>query len=120
MDTDQDPRTHAIIGAAFEVHNHLGPGFLEGVYQEAIAIKLAARDVPCSREVELQVMYKGTPLRCAYRADLLCFEEILVEVKAVRGLAAIDQCAIAELLEAQPVSGCCSISLAVWSRNGSA
>ena len=64
-----DPRTFAIIGAAMEVHRQLGCGFLEPVYQEALALELAARAVPCRREVELPIFYKGRHLKATYRAD---------------------------------------------------
>ena len=54
----KDPRTYAIIGAAMEVHKHLGCGFLEPVYQESLTVELSERSVPYRREVELPVFYK--------------------------------------------------------------
>ena len=59
MDAENDPRTFAIIGAAIEVHRHLGRGFLEGVYQEALAMEFESRQVPFARETELPITYKG-------------------------------------------------------------
>ena len=80
IDTDKDPRTYAIIGAAIEVHRQLGHGFLEAVYQEALAIELEGRNIPFAREVELPLSYKGRLLRCSYRADFTCFDEVIVEI----------------------------------------
>jgi GxxExxY protein len=80
--SDKDPRTYAIIGAAMEVHRNLGSGFLEAVYQEALAIELRLRGVPFRREVAAAVTYKGHPLGAPYRCDFVCHDEVLVELKA--------------------------------------
>jgi GxxExxY protein len=88
---NRDPQTYAIFGAAMEAHRQLGHGFLEAVYQEALAVELAARQVPFQREVVLPISYKGHRLSCAYRADLLCFGEVVVELKALHQLTGVDE-----------------------------
>jgi GxxExxY protein len=82
----RDPETYAIIGAAMEVHRELGCGFLEAVYQDALAVELAHKCVPYAREVELDVYYRGERLSCSYRAGFICFDNIIVELKALPAL----------------------------------
>jgi GxxExxY protein len=78
---------YAIIGACFEVYNDKGCGFLEAVYQECLEIELGLRDIPFLPQTELQLSYKGRPLRTHYFPDFLCFGKIVVEIKAVSELA---------------------------------
>ncbi len=100
-DTDtRDPQTRAIIGVAMEVHRQLGPGFLEAVYQEALAIELADRGIPFQREQELPIGYKGRRLPCKYRADFLCYGDIIVELKATQGLTGNDEAQALNYLKA--------------------
>jgi GxxExxY protein len=100
VNEERDPRTYAIIGAAMEVHTQLGCGFLEAVYQEAMEIELAARGIPFSRQVDLIICYKGQPLKCAYRADLVGFENVIVELKAISNLSGIDEAQVINYLKA--------------------
>ncbi|MGH7812647.1 MAG: GxxExxY protein [Candidatus Binataceae bacterium] len=95
-----DERTHSIIGAAMEVHRRLGPGFLEAVYQEALAIELTQRNVPFRREVELPIMYKGRLLKTSYRADFVCFDDVLVELKALAHLGPVEEAQVINYLKA--------------------
>src|SRR5689334_20392828 len=83
----RDPDTHAIIGAAMDVHNILGHGFLEGVYLEALGIELARNGVPHRVECPLPITYRNIVLIRSYRADLICNEAILVELKALTRLS---------------------------------
>lgn len=87
---ERDPQTGAILGAAIEVHKVLGPGFLEAVYHEALAIEFAQGGVPFQREIALPVSYKGQTLACGYRADFVCFGSVIVEIKALPELTTIE------------------------------
>ena len=81
-----DEETYQIIGAAMEVHRHLGCGFLEAVYEDALAIEMKAREIPFEREKLINIRYKDQTLEHYYVADFVCFGEIIVELKSVSEL----------------------------------
>lgn len=78
-----EKETYEILGACFEVYKEKGCGFLEAVYQECLEIELELRGVPFCSQVVLPLDYKGRPLNKTYVADLLCFDKVVVEIKAV-------------------------------------
>jgi len=96
----KDPETFAIIGAAMDVHRELGHGFLELVYQTALALEFQERGIPFQAEVTLPVRYKDKLLTCGYRADFVCFESIAVETKAISSLTTADEAQLINELKA--------------------
>ena len=86
-----DQQTFLMLGAAFEVHNRLGRGFLEKVYAAAYAIELRLRGIPFRKEVGLPISYKGELLPTVYQADFVCFDEVIGEIKALKALGGVDE-----------------------------
>ena len=78
--------SYKVVGAAYKVHNSLGHGFLEAVYQEALEIEFQRQGIPYEREKELKIQYDGVELKQTYKADFVCFGKIIVELKAVNAL----------------------------------
>ena len=76
-----------IQGAIFEVNRELGAGFLEAVYQEALGLEFSERGVPFVAKPQLGLSYKGSPLRQTYSPDFICFDRVIVELKAVNEFA---------------------------------
>jgi GxxExxY protein len=79
-------KCYAIQGAIFEVYKELGVGFLESVYQECLEKELLARKIPFQAQPVLSLSYKGQVLQQTFKADLVCHGQILLEIKAVKGL----------------------------------
>jgi GxxExxY protein len=97
--TESDPRTYAIIGAAMEVHRTLGCGFLEPVYQEALAIEFTRREIPFRKEIKFPVFYKEVQLASAYKPDFICFGGIVVELKALNRMGGVEEAQVINYLK---------------------
>ncbi len=82
---------YQVIGAAMDVYYQLGRGFLEPIYQEAFEIELGRRGLPFEHQKELTVLYKGIPLEKKYVPDLICFNQIIVELKALDRLTGVEE-----------------------------
>jgi GxxExxY protein len=79
--------SYKIVGACFEVYKEKGNGFLEAVYQECLAVEFTSQGIPFIEKPRLRIGYKGRELKQTYEPDFLCFDEIIVEIKAVKQLA---------------------------------
>ena len=79
--------SYQIMGACFEVYKEMGPGFLESVYQECLTIEFSMQDIPYIEQPQLDLTYKDCPLNQTYRPDFLCFNRIIIEIKAAKSLA---------------------------------
>ena len=77
----------AIQGAIYDVYREIGNGFLEAVYQECLAIEFRRQNIPFEAQKSLSIAYRGEPLQQMYRADFVCFDAIVVELKVARDLA---------------------------------
>ncbi len=97
--TESDPRTYAIIGAGMEVHRQLGCGFREPVYQEALSIEFLRREIPFRREDMFRISYKGCTLETYYRPDFICFDSVVVELKALTRLSSVEESQIIKYLK---------------------
>ena len=91
MPTHVNEITHAVIGAAIEVHRSLGPGLLESAHHECLCKELLLRGIPFERERPLPLEYKGTRLECGYRVDLLVAGSVVVEIKSIEAIAPIHE-----------------------------
>lgn len=91
---------YQIIGACMEVHRELGCGFLEAVYQEALEIEFGKRNIPFEREVPLRIRYKEVVLKKEYIADFICYDNIIVELKALSELASVHESQVLNYLKA--------------------
>lgn len=83
--------SYKIIGAAMEVHRLLGCGFVEPVYQEALEKEFTLRSIPFEREKELNINYKGSALSKTFRVGFICYDKIILELKAIRQISIISR-----------------------------
>ncbi len=97
--TELDELAYAVIGAAIEVHRLLGPGYLESVYEEALCVELTLRGIRFARQLPIGVQYKGRKVGEA-RLDLVVDDSLVVELKAVEGVAPIHVAQILSYLKA--------------------
>lgn len=95
-----DDQTYKIIGAGMAVHAELGCGFLEAVYRAALPIEFERFGVPFAIEETLKISYKGRPLPVHYRVDFICFDDIVVEVKALDVISGRDEAQLLNYLKA--------------------
>lgn len=99
-DKESDPQTYAIIGAAMRVHAELGAGFLEAVYQEALKIEFAESQIPAIDQAKLSITYRGRLLKTYYVADFVCYESVIVELKAQSELTTREEAQLLNSLKA--------------------
>ena len=92
--------SYKIRGALYAVHNELGCGFLERVYQDALEVEFRLRNIPYEREKSIQIVYKGEPLGEPYRADFVCYGKVIVELKSVYEILDVHRAQIINYLKA--------------------
>jgi len=95
-----EDETFLIRGAIFEVYREMGCGFLEAVYQECLQREMQLKQIPFVAQRELMLKYKGEPLEQKYKPDFICFERIIVELKAVKELTAEHRAQVHNYLKA--------------------
>src|SRR5690242_13553469 len=97
---EENEITEKVIGAAIEVHRHLGPGLLESAYEECLCYELSRLGVKFDRQVHLPIDYKGLHLDCAYRLDFVVEGLVIVEMKAIEELLPIHKAQVLTYMRA--------------------
>lgn len=101
---EPDPLVQRVLGGAIEVHRVLGPGLLESAYQRCLVHELRSRHIACDIQVPLPVLYKGVPIDCGYRLDLVVERRLVLEIKAVDMLMPIHKAQLLTYLKLLPAS----------------
>lgn len=96
----KDEKTYKIIGAAMVVHKELGCGFLEPVYQEALGREFINQEIPFKSQPVIQIVYKGRPLNKTYQPDFICYDAVIIELKALAELTGIEEAQLINYLKA--------------------
>ena len=91
---------YGIVGAAMNVSNELGCGFLEAVYQEALEMEFKECDIPFEPQKRINISYKNKMLKKEYMADFVCYDSIIVEIKAIRKITEIEEAQLLNYLKA--------------------
>ena len=91
---------YAIVGAAMEVSNVLGSGFLEGVYQEALEMEMGERKIPFVAQPAMSISYKGKTLTKTFIPDFICYRSVIVEIKALKMLTSVEEAQLLNYLKA--------------------
>ena len=104
MNIKHKEKSYNIIGACMAVHRELGCGFLEAVYQEALALELKERGIPYIQEEKLEIYYKEHTLQQYYVADFICYDNIVLELKALSGLESSHYAQVLNYLKATDLS----------------
>lgn len=99
MDGPFKDEGYALVGAAMEVYNEKGYGYLEDVYQECLEIELSLQKIPFQSQAELALSYKGIPLSKRYRPDLLVYGELIVELKALKSIGPAEEAQLLNYLK---------------------
>lgn len=95
--------SYSLVGACFEVYKEKGCGFLEPVYQECLELELKLQNIPFAAQQQLQLSYKGTPLTQNYKPDFICYDKIILEIKALSKLTDVHRAQVHNYLKA---TGC--------------